>query len=82
MSQLEKEEKEKTPKSDHKFSDGSSGWRSGDRHPLRIPVFHFPPQKRKNTGYTASNRLRKPFFLHGRHPLTDFLDPPLSTGSV
>jgi hypothetical protein len=45
--------------------------------PLDSYFFIFPPQKRKNTGYTASNRLRKPFFLHGRHPLTDFLDPPL-----
>ncbi len=31
-------------------SGGSSGWRSGDRHPLGIPIFHFSSTKTKKNG--------------------------------
>jgi hypothetical protein len=60
-------------------SGGSSGWRSGDCHPLANFFFISPQRKRKKRGYTVSNMLSKSFFDHDRHSLTDFMNPPLDT---
>jgi hypothetical protein len=43
--------------------------------PLKMFFSFFPTRNEKN-------ELRKPFFGHDRHPLTDFLDPPLQISTT
>jgi hypothetical protein len=56
------------------LSGGSTSRRFGDRHPLGNLIFSFFLHKNEKIRVILP---RKPFFLHDRHPLTDFLDPPL-----
>jgi hypothetical protein len=46
--------------------------------PWQIFSPFFPSKNVIKGGYIVSNRRRRPFFDHDRHPLTNFLGPPLS----
>jgi hypothetical protein len=65
-------------------SGGSSGRRSGDRHPLVNFFFNFfsVETKREAPRIRFENRFLIVIAVPStnRHPLTDFLDPPLDVG--
>jgi hypothetical protein len=63
---------------DNTFSGGPSTRQIGERHPFARFFSLFSSAETRKRGYIASNRPRKSFFNHNRHPLTGFLEPPLN----
>jgi hypothetical protein len=63
---------------DYSSSSGSTSRRFGDRHPLGNLIFSFFLHKNEKTRVILPRKgFGNRFFLHDRHSLPDFLDPPL-----